>query len=191
MLKSGIYKIINLITGRAYVGSSYNMAKRFKHHVLVLNKNTHKNSYLQSSWNLHGENAFEFIILEYCAIENLIEREQYWIDGLDCLTPKGYNMLPSAGSMLGYKQTEEHIRKRTADRVYIVSEETKEKLRRANLGKKLSPETCAKFSAVKKGKQYRLGSKTTDETKLKLSTAGKKRYELVITSTPLMLGVDF
>ena len=50
------------------------------------------------------------------------------------------------------------------------TEETRAKLRDANLGKKYSAETCAKRSASLKGK------KRTDETKAKLSTAmqGKK-----------------
>ena len=192
MLKSGIYKILNLITGRVYVGSSYYLNKRFGAHVRCLIRQTHKNKYLQASWNLHGEAAFEFIVLEYCEKEALTAKEQYWIDTLNCVTPNGYNILPAANSMLGYKQSKEHIEKRIGSRVYTpLSDETKELIRKANLGKKLSPETCAKFSAVKKGKQYRLGAKATEETKLKLSKAGKKRYELVITSTPLVMGVDF
>ena len=41
--------------------------------------------------------------MEYCAPENTIEREQYY---LTSLKPK-YNILKVAGSLLGYKHSEE------------------------------------------------------------------------------------
>jgi len=50
-----------------------------------------------------GYSSFSLYILEYCEIENLISREQYY---LDLLAPQ-YNILKVAGSSLGYKHTEE------------------------------------------------------------------------------------
>ena len=65
-MKSGIYIIKNLLNEKIYVGSSVNIKKRFQEHKLNLRKNEHANFHLQKSWNLHGEENFIFVELEYC-----------------------------------------------------------------------------------------------------------------------------
>lgn len=60
---SGIYIIKNLINNKIYVGSSFNIEKRFKEHKRQLKKNEHKNSHLQSSYNKYGESSFIFQML--------------------------------------------------------------------------------------------------------------------------------
>lgn len=52
---------------------------------------------------------------------------------------------------------------------HIVSEETRQKLRNANLGKKASYETKKKISDSLKGNSYRKGIKHTDEARAKIS----------------------
>lgn len=52
---------------------------------------------------------------------------------------------------------------------HIVTEETRQKLRKANLGKKVSDETKKKISDSLKGNSYRKGIKHTDEVKAKIS----------------------
>jgi len=62
---SGIYKIINKINGKYYVGSSKDIWHRwFSEHKCCLRYDNHDNTHLQRSWNKHGENNFEFIIVE-------------------------------------------------------------------------------------------------------------------------------
>jgi group I intron endonuclease len=61
---SGIYKIINKINGKYYVGSAINFAKRWREHRRKLNKNIHHNLHLQSAWNKYGEVNFLFEIVE-------------------------------------------------------------------------------------------------------------------------------
>ena len=65
---SGIYKIINKINGKYYVGSSVNIKdypnNRWSRHIADLNANRHHNDYLQRAWNKYGQDAFEFIIIE-------------------------------------------------------------------------------------------------------------------------------
>lgn len=51
----------------------------------------------------YGYSNFTLNILEYCNVSEVILREQYYID---LLKPE-YNILPKAGSTLGYKHTEE------------------------------------------------------------------------------------
>ena len=51
----------------------------------------------------YGYSNFKLEILEYCEPSKCIEREQYY---LDLLKPK-YNILPAAGSSLGFKHSPE------------------------------------------------------------------------------------
>lgn len=62
-MKSGIYAIRNITTNQYYVGSSFNIKKRWRDHRWHLNHNKHHNSYLQNAWNKYKPEAFEFIIL--------------------------------------------------------------------------------------------------------------------------------
>ena len=61
---SGIYKIVNRINGKYYVGSSKDIDKRWHYHKVFLNNNYHPNDYLQHSWNKNKEENFELIIVE-------------------------------------------------------------------------------------------------------------------------------
>jgi group I intron endonuclease len=98
-----IYKITNTITNDFYIGSAVNFKNRRWGHISSLRKNKHKNRFIQNSWNKYGENAFIFEIIEIVdAKENLIDREQYWID---ILSPT-FNLAKKAGSPLGVKHSE-------------------------------------------------------------------------------------
>lgn len=103
MSKCGIYAIINIITDKLYVGSSVYIRDRWNLHRNQLNDNKHHCKYLQRAWNKYGQINFIFTVIEFCVRENLIEKEQYWIDSLK---PE-YNSFLIAGSALGYKHTEE------------------------------------------------------------------------------------
>ena len=99
-----IYKIENIVTNDFYIGSAVDYTYRKWVHLKRLRENRHHNAILQNSWNKHGESAFSFsIIEEVLNKEQLIEREQYWIDTLN---PR-YNICRIAGSPLGIKHTNE------------------------------------------------------------------------------------
>lgn len=92
----GVYQIKNLINNKLYVGSTImSFEKRFYHHLSMLRANKHKNKYLQSSFNKHGEDNFEFSIIEVCNKEDCLIKEQYWINKLEVIN-KGYNINPLA-----------------------------------------------------------------------------------------------
>ena len=127
----GIYKIINIINQKFYIGSAVNIEKRFYTHKRLLKTNTHFNNHLQSSYNKHGVINFIYEIIETTKKENMIEREQYWIDTLEANnSTKGYNKRIIASSNLGIK----------------ASDETKEKLRISHLGNKRSLEAQIKIT---------------------------------------------
>lgn len=78
----GVYKLVNLINGKFYIGSTKNMRKRLWKHRALLRHNKHNNPHLQNSWNKYGENNFDYCILETCNEQNQYEREQFYIDTL-------------------------------------------------------------------------------------------------------------
>ena len=108
MKNSGIYQIYNKINNKSYIGSSVRLNKRWKRHLTDLKCNVHHSLALQRAHNKYGCDNFEFLILEYCENEQLLEREQYY---LDSLKPE-YNICKIAGNCLGIKQSEETVEKR-------------------------------------------------------------------------------
>ena len=107
-MKAGVYLISNNVNGKCYVGSTIHLDQRRKQHFSRLEHNKHVNKHLQNAYNKYGREAFEFEVLEIIDIddsikENLLMREQFWIDNLK----PAYNILPVAGSNLGYHHTKE------------------------------------------------------------------------------------
>jgi len=138
--RPGIYKIVNSVTGKCYVGSAVKLSIRERAHFQDLENQTHKNKKLQASYNKHGKKAFTFVVIQFCARELLIEREQYWMDKLQAVV-KGYNLNPTAGSPLGRKFPNRPP----------MPEEQKQKLSVARKGKSRPPfteEWCVKLSEV-------------------------------------------
>ncbi len=78
----GIYVIKNRVSLNLYIGQSHRLLRRLREHLYCLRKGVHPNVHLQNAWNLYGESAFRFEIIEYCSPKKLDEREQYWIDSL-------------------------------------------------------------------------------------------------------------
>ena len=88
-------------------------------------------------------------MLELCDKPKLLEREQHWIDTLNCVRPKGYNLNPTAGSNIGR----------------VFSEEFRIKARIRQTGKQHSEET-----------KQRMASHWTEERRKKQSDIAKKWY---------------
>lgn len=89
----GIYKIQNTKNKKIYIGSSINVESREYKHFWMLDKNIHDNLYLQKSYNKHGKDFFTFELIEECSYDQLIEKENYYINlySSNNLT-KGYNL---------------------------------------------------------------------------------------------------
>ena len=177
--KSGIYKLSFQNYNHFYIGSAINLSNRKQNHKSKLSSQKHSNKKLQNVFNKYG--MFNFQIIEYCDINNLIEREQHY---LDTLNPH-LNILKIAYSSLGYKHNENTISKlklinkeivsrpevinkisKTWFKVgqsNIVSENTKQKLKMINIGKKATDETKQKM------RDKKLGKKVSSDTKIKMS----------------------
>lgn len=101
MKKSGIYKIVNLVNNKVYVGQSNWINKRIGVHKRFLRANKHCNVHLQNAYNKYGEQNFIFDVIEYCSEDKLNEREQYWINYYDSYK-NGYNMTLGGDGSRGY-----------------------------------------------------------------------------------------
>jgi len=151
MRSSGIYAIECVHTGERYVGSAVNVARRWERHRCELKKRRHHSWKLQRAWNKHGEEAFRFIILEAVNEKtSLLPAEQRHLDE-SIRAGKSLNVLPTAGSPLGARQTPESCAKRAQTlRGHYVSEETKLKISTKAKGRKVSEETRKRMSEAKK-----------------------------------------
>ena len=83
----GIYKIKNLINGKEYIGQSVHIDRRWSEH-----KRCSIDKPLYQDMKLYGIDNFDFLVLEECEIESLSEREHYYIEKYDTITPHGYNI---------------------------------------------------------------------------------------------------
>lgn len=93
-MKSGIYKIVCLKTGKFYIGKSVNIEVRFRKHKYDLKIGKHGNSYLQRSFDKYGIENFKMEIIERCNKEFLFDREHFWITKLKSYDAKiGFNIL--------------------------------------------------------------------------------------------------
>ena len=104
-----IYQIRYIVSGKVYIGSATNPHRRWIEHKSRLGCKTHSSRHLQSAWDKYGELEFVFEIVEpVLFVEDLVAREQYWIDKMKAANPAyGYNMAPLAMSVSGYKHSEE------------------------------------------------------------------------------------
>lgn len=108
---AGVYKIVNLLNGHFYIGSSKDISQRFSDHKSDLRNLKHRNRHLENAWHKYGAENFQFEIVEETLNEKeiLLEREQYY---LDTLKPE-YNISKTADAPTrGMKQSPEWIAKR-------------------------------------------------------------------------------
>lgn len=154
----GIYTITNTIDNKIYIGRSNDIRDRLTKHKSKLRGNRHPNEHLQNSWNKYGEENFIFEILEEYPIELIPSMELYWANLLNVHNRDyGYNKEPII----------------PIDGIKKHSDETKEKLRLANIGKKATTETRNKLSIVgKKPKNFSdaYRKKLSDRMKIAIKT---------------------
>lgn len=82
----GIYKIENKINGKIYIGQSVNIERRFNEHC------RRDEQQIDQAIQKYGVNNFTFSILEECEIEQLNQREDYYISKYNSIVPNGYNL---------------------------------------------------------------------------------------------------
>jgi group I intron endonuclease len=131
---SGIYCIENLVNHQIYIGCASNIYKRWTEHKSLLRGNSHRNYFLQNSWNKHSEQNFRFFIVEVCDVGIMFKLERRYIKLLKTRRPGGYNLTDGGEGLLN------------------PTLEIRLKISKAITGRKHTPETLEKISNSRKGK---------------------------------------
>lgn len=141
----GIYCIENICNYKKYIGQSVNIYERWSQHRTLLRKNKHRNQHLQYAWNTYGEESFVFSIVVECDINQLDELEIYYTNLYSVYDNQyGYNIEPAGKA--NHTRSAETIEKIKKNRNYIVSEDTKQRIREIQTGRKLTDEWKANIS---------------------------------------------
>lgn len=98
-MTTGIYCITNLINDKKYIGQSKTIEKRWNFHKTSSfnSLNSDYNNSIHQAIRKYGLDNFKFEILEECKVEELDEKEKYWIEFYQTFPPdlnKGYNLTP-------------------------------------------------------------------------------------------------
>lgn len=165
--KCGIYIIKNRINDRFYIGSSIDIKHRWQEH--ISSANSFSKYPIHNAIRKYSKNNFSFKILEICNKNDLLKKEQKWLDkksnNILC-----YNIAKNAKApMLGRKHTDKTKQKISLKKKYI-SEETRKLLGKSWRGKK-QPR-----SMVEKRNKSNTGKKRSIESKNKIRKAAFKRY---------------
>lgn len=171
----GIYKIINVINNKFYVGSAVDLKRRKTRHFSELRTGKHNNRHLQAAWLKYGEQAFVFVVVEELTEDaDLLAAENVWLKehvgkehcynlGVDATAPM-LGVGGEASPTWGYKHTPENI----------------EVIRAASTGRKQDADT------VRKKTFHLIGKPKPAEVRAKISATlsgegnywyGKKRPE--------------
>jgi group I intron endonuclease len=171
----GIYKIINVVNNKFYVGSAVDLKRRKARHFSELRNNRHNNRHLQAAWLKYGEQSFVFVVVEELAADiDLLAAENVWLHehvgkeycyniGVDATAP----MLGISGEKSpgwGYKHSAENLKKiGAASKARVQSDEEKQKRRATMRGKPQPTAVRAKISATLTGEgNYWYGKKRPD-----------------------------
>lgn len=158
-MTSGLYQIKNTISGGVYIGRSVDVVDRLTHHRNELRRGVHRNRRLQNSWNKYGPEAFKFQLLWEKSPDELYELEGFALEFLwgderlynhHKLSYGGFEPGNKIGCFPRSDETRERIRQAFVGRVF--SDEHREKIRGSKTGLKASEATRKKMSQAKIGK---------------------------------------
>ena len=183
----GIYKIINVINNKFYVGSAVDLKRRKTRHFSELRTGKHNNRYLQAAWVKYGESSFVFVVVEELLEDaDLLAAENVWLKehvgkpycynlGVDATAPT-LGMSGELSPTWGRKRTPEELAAQSwAGKKH--SPESKDKIREFLLGKPKSAEVRAKISATLSGEgNFWFGKKRPDH--------GAKVSRAVVATSP-------
>lgn len=165
----GIYAWENKINGKRYVGQSTDCEKRRREHIYTAKHGgKDKDRALYRAMNKYGIENFLFYIVCECELSELNDKEKFFVKEYDTMGSNGYNMT-SGG-----------------DCNFIMTQEIKDKISQAKIGRKNTEEHNANISAGMMGhtvsdetrakmSQAQIGHKVSEETANKISVANKGR----------------
>ncbi len=170
-----IYKIENKINGKIYIGqTTVELNERIKGH-------KYANYYVGRAIREYGIEKFAIDVIEKCkTLDELNEREKFWITYYNCKVPNGYNLTDGGEGTPG-RPTSAETRSKISKSLIgkHLSEETRKRISKMINGRPKSIEMRRKLSATNKGKkptpaiESRKGCHHSDETKKRLSDLRK------------------
>lgn len=156
--RSGIYCWINMLNGKYYIGSAVDLGNRFNDYFQDSYYKSRSNTLIVRSILKYGIGNFALVILDFVDKDDLLSREDHFIQTLN---PE-YNILQNAGNSLGYNHTPESI----------------EKITQSALGRTHSVEVRKAMSESRMGANNPMfGKNVSEETRVKLSEAAKNRVK--------------
>jgi group I intron endonuclease len=172
-----IYKIINVINNKFYVGSAVNFEKRKARHLWRLRRGDHANKHLQAAWQKYGDKAFVFAVVEVVPESaDLLAAENVWLKqhvgedycynlGTDATAPtRGWvqEKNPMWGKTFSHTDTAK-ARIGAAAKARVQSPEEKAKRQATLKGRVIPVDTRAKISATLSGEgNFWYGKKRPD-----------------------------
>lgn len=137
-----IYKATNKINGKVYIGQTVrSLQERMAEHT------RHTGTAFDKALNKYGLDAFDVEQIDSAtSVDELNQKEIYWIGFYDCVVPNGYNMCEGGGNTKGFHHSEESKRKMAELRAGSFLGESN-----PFFGKTHSEESRQKMSAKRKG----------------------------------------
>ena len=101
--QAGVYRIVNIIDGKVYIGGTVNLSARRRNHFTCLRLGYHGNPRLQKAYNVYGRSAFRFEVIQNLDSDlEIKEAEQKSLDEYKASNPQyGYNIAPRSESTKG------------------------------------------------------------------------------------------
>jgi group I intron endonuclease len=187
-----IYKIINKITGKIYIGKRMWGSEKF-----LQSSYYGSGAYIKRAVAKLGKDGFNREILEEIDDANVLsERERYWISYYKSNRKEcGYNLSEGGENLPGFHHSDDTKRKIGIANSYallgnVVSASTRKKISNASKGKTLSQIHKTKISEALNGKpkselhnlhnsQSKIGKRHTEEQKLKIAVASQRWHDTV------------
>ena len=126
-----VYYLLNKINGKMYVGQT---RQAFKRRIVEHKRDSKKRKIgVDAAIRKYGWENFTAEVIEVCPVEQLNEREMFWIKELNSKVPNGYNLTDGGEGVGG------------------CTDETRAKLSAKHKGVKKSPEHCFKIAVSLRG----------------------------------------
>jgi len=169
-----IYCITNLVNNKKYVGQTIkdNPNNRWKEHINVAKRNSPY--HIHKAIIMYGVKNFQFEVIDGSAsnIDELNDLEEFYIGFYDTFKGVGYNSTSGGDNFIHSEETKKKMSLRHAGEKNSFygkkhSNETKQKISKAGVGRIVSDETRQKLSKSLKG--LGIGIRRSNEIKYKIS----------------------
>lgn len=147
-----VYKIVNLTNNKVYVGqTTMSLQKRWHQHY-----SKQSNTAISKAIKKYGKNNFTIgVIAKANNIDELNYRETYYIRLFNSLAPNGYNLMSGGNNSIHSNESKQKMSKKLKGFGLgrSLSESTKLKIAKFNLGQKRSTSVKLAMSIAKNGKE--------------------------------------